>query len=108
MDRRTFLQVGLLGSGSAFAGLRQSDLSSPQAISLKPFDLAEAAASDLQAGMTSGKYTARSIAEKYLERIGQIDKGAPAINSIIEINPDALAIAGALDNERKAKGPRGP
>jgi amidase len=103
MDRRTFLQVSLLGSGSAFAGLAQSDVSSP-----KPFELEEATASEIQAGMTSGKYTARSIAEKYLERINEIDKAGPAINSIIEINPDALAIAEALDKERKAKGPRGP
>src|SRR4029077_15459549 len=60
------------------------------------------------AGMKSGKFTARSIAEKYLERIGEIDKRGPAINAIIEINPDALSIADALDKERKERGARGP
>lgn len=103
MDRRTFLQVGVLGSGSAYAGFSQADVSSR-----KPFDLEEATASAIQSGMRSGKYTARTIAQKYLERVEEIDKSGPAINSIIEINPDALAIAEALDKERKAKGPRGP
>lgn len=58
--------------------------------------------------MKSGKFTARALAQKYLDRIAQIDKRGPAINAIIELNPDALSIADALDAERKAKGPRGP
>jgi amidase len=72
------------------------------------FEFDEITIGELQAGMTSGKYTARSIAEKYLARIEQIDKQGPAINSVIEINPEALSIAEALDKERKEKGPRGP
>ena len=56
----------------------------------------------------SGKLTARMIAEKYLARIDAIDKRGPAVNAVIELNPDALAIADALDRERQAKGPRGP
>jgi amidase len=43
-----------------------------------------------------------------LARIDEIDKHGPAVNAIIELNPDAFAIADALDQERKAKGPRGP
>src|SRR5436853_937103 len=58
--------------------------------------------------MASGKYTAHSLARKYLDRIDDIDKHGPTINSIIELNPDALSIATELDNERKAKGVRGP
>src|SRR5882762_10435347 len=58
--------------------------------------------------MASGKYTAQSLVRKYLNRIEDIDKHGPAINSIIELNPDALSIAADLDKERKAKGPRGP
>ena len=58
--------------------------------------------------MKSGKFTARSIAEKYLARIDAIDKHGPAVNSVIELNPDALAMADALDRERQAQGPRGP
>jgi amidase len=57
--------------------------------------------------MKVGKFTARSLAEKYLARIDEVDKRGPAVNAIIELNPDALSIADALDQERKAKGPRG-
>src|SRR5881397_2293764 len=63
---------------------------------------------DLQAGMSSGKFTARSITEKYLTRIDAIDKQGPAINSVLELNSDALAMADAADKERKDKGARGP
>src|SRR2546425_12191504 len=64
--------------------------------------------SDLQAQLRSGALTARQLAERYLERIEAIDRHGPALNSVIELNPDALAIAGALDAERQARGPRGP
>jgi amidase len=73
-----------------------------------PFPLEEATAAQLQDWMTSGRYTARQIAELYLRRIEEIDRNGPALHSIIEVNPDALAIADALDAERKTKGPRGP
>ncbi len=62
---------------------------------------------ELQDKMESGEYSARMIAEMYLERIEAIDKQGPRINAIIELNPDVLAIADALDAEREAKGPRG-
>src|SRR5205823_5766352 len=58
--------------------------------------------------MQSGKFTARSLAEKYLARIEAIDRQGPALRSVIEVNPDALALADVLDKERKEKGPRGP
>jgi amidase len=72
------------------------------------FDLAELSISDLQAGMQSGKYTSRSLAEKYLARIEAIDQQGPTLRSVIEVNPDVLKLADALDQERKEKGPRGP
>ena len=104
MDRRTLLQASLLAGGTAFAR-PQSKSASPSPV--KPFELDEATIAELQAAMKSGKYSARSIAEKYLDRIKEIDKSGPAINSIIELNPDALAIADSLDKERREKGPRG-
>ena len=58
--------------------------------------------------MTAGSLTAHALTQAYLDRIAAIDKRGPALNSVIELNPDALAIAAALDAERKAKGPRGP
>jgi amidase len=72
------------------------------------FDLEEATVADLQQRMQTGKETARSIAEKYIARIDAIDRHGPALRSVIEINPDALAIADRLDAERKSRGPRGP
>ena len=72
------------------------------------FPLDEATASQLQDWMTSGRYTARQLAELYLHRIEEIDRGGPALHAVIEVNPDALTIAESLDAERKAKGPRGP
>jgi len=75
---------------------------------VKAFEFDEVTIAELQDGMKSGKHTARSITEKYLARIESIDARGPEIRSVIETNPDALAIAEALDKERKAKGPRGP
>jgi amidase len=72
------------------------------------FDLEEATVGDLQKRMTRGPLTAHALTERYLDRIAAIDKRGPALNSVIELNPDALSIAAALDAERKAKGPRGP
>jgi amidase len=65
----------------------------------------EATIADLQAAMTSGKLTSRALTEAYLARIREVD---PKLKSVLEVNPDALAIADALDAERKTKGPRGP
>ena len=64
--------------------------------------------SDLQERMESGELTARRIAELYTERISEIDKEGPYINSVIELNPDALEIADTLDAERQAGKVRGP
>src|ERR1700726_2982043 len=73
----------------------------------RAFELEEITIAELQEGMKSGKYTARGIAEKYLTRIAALDKRGPAVNSVIEVNPDALAIADASDRDRKEKGPQG-
>src|SRR6185437_9787632 len=70
------------------------------------FEFEEATISDLQAKMKSGEISAHSLAEAYLARIRELDK--TAVNSVIEVNPEALAIAESLDKERKEKGSRGP
>ncbi len=81
---------------------------SNQLTAVGSFELDEKTIAELQEGMKSGSLTARSIAEKYLSRITAIDKQGPRLNSIIELNPDALTIADALDAERKTRGSRGP
>ena len=72
------------------------------------FALEELTIDDLQARMRSGQETAQSLARQYLARIDAIDQRGPAINAIIELNPDALSIAAGLDAERKAGKVRGP
>jgi amidase len=92
---------------SALAALVAATLTA-QAPGRPAFDLEETTIAALQQRMTSGRDTARSITEKYLARIDAIDKGGPALHSIIEVNPDALQIADRLDAERKSGGVRGP
>jgi amidase len=117
MKRRKFLQTAALGC--ALTITKPASVLSAEAHSAghpsehpswspKEFELDELTISDLQEGLKSGKFTARSLVKKYLERIDDIDKKGPAINAVIEINPDALAVAELLDRERKEKGPRGP
>ena len=120
-NRRSFLQSALLGGVAASltpayaAGAAGRDLTertpnaaTPLPAEVTPFELDEVTIPQLQDGMKSGKYTAQSLVEKYLARIDEIDKRGPAVNAIIELNPDALSIAKALDQERNAKGARGP
>ncbi len=120
-SRRSFLRTALIGGTAAtltpvYAAGEAARVTSsnaaggiaPQPADIKPFELEEVTIPELQDGMKSGKFTAQSLAEKYLGRIDELDKRGPAVNAIIEINPDALSIADALDQERKAKGPRGP
>ncbi len=123
-NRRSFLQTALIG-GSAIgltplyaAGEAARDLSkhdgrhdpatSQPPADVRPFELEEITIGELQDGMKSGKFTARSLVEKYAERIAAVDKSGPSVNAVIEMNPDALVIANGLDQERKSKGPRGP
>src|SRR6185312_8458590 len=72
------------------------------------FDVAEKSVAQLQEAMAAGRVTSREITRQYLERIETLDKAGPRLNSVIELNPDALEIAAGLDRERKEKGPRGP
>lgn len=74
----------------------------------REFELEELTISQLQDGMKTGRFTSQSLVKKYLDRIDEIDKSGPAINSVIEVNPDALSIADSLDRERTEKGARGP
>jgi len=92
----------------ALGATRAAEPARPEPMQPKPFELDEITIAELQAGMASGKYTAHAIAEKYLARIEDIDQRGPALASVIEVNPDALAIAAALDQERAQQRVRGP
>lgn len=97
IERRDFLKfAGLTGAGILANG---SILASSAGNSAADVELEEATVASLQAAMSSGQTTSRKITEGYLARIADIDK---KLNSIIELNPDALAIADRCDAERKA------
>ena len=115
LNRREFVNCGMLTGAAAavLPWLSQAGeaTASPGPVALpplNPFELSEITVAKLQDAMGSGRLTARSIAERYLARIENVDKHGPAVNSVIEVNPDALGLAAELDRERKAKGPRGP
>lgn len=111
LNRRRFLEAGFLGATAAAApalAVADKEADTPAPGKVKPYELDELGIAELQEGMRSGKFTARSLTDKYLGRIQDVDKQGPTLNSVIEINPDAVALADALDKERKQKGPRGP
>jgi amidase len=92
------IAMGLLAAHTGSAADRAPALA-------PPFGYEEATVAELQAAQTGGKLTARALTEGYLARIAALN---PKLHAVIEVNPDALAIADALDAERKKKGPRGP
>ncbi len=90
MHRRAFLQTAALAAAAS-----------------RSFELDEVTIGGLQARLRSKRYTAQALVQKYLDRIHALDKAGPKLNAVLELNPDAMAIAGALDREY-AKGPKGP
>ncbi len=72
------------------------------------FDFEEATVTQLQARMASGALDSQRLTSAYLDRIAALDDSGPMLNAVIELNPDALREAAALDAERKAGAVRGP
>jgi amidase len=112
--RRGFLGFGALTGAAAVTGACRPD-AEPQASSgsekgfqVPTFEFEEATVVELQEKMAAGKLTSRRLTEAYLARIEALDRKGPMLRSVIETNPEALAIAEALDGERSAKGARGP
>jgi len=114
LSRRSFIGAGAaaaiaLKTGSAFVQGSESESSESNRQTQTPaFALDELTIDDLQKRMRDGTETARSLAQQYLTRIDAIDQRGPAINSVLELNPDALSIAAELDTERKSGKVRGP
>jgi amidase len=71
-------------------------------------ELPEYSIADMQQQFDRRAWTAVTLCEAFLQRITAIDRTGPTLRSVIEVNPDALAIAAALDDERQQHGPRGP
>ena len=108
MNRRDFMRIGMAGTGLGTTISGEAMTTTATSQRKTGLNVVEAGVADLQAAMHAGKVTSVSLVKAYLARIKSIDKSGPRINSIIELNPDALKIAAALDQERKAKGARGP
>ena len=119
MNRRKFLRNSSVGSLSiTTVALASCNTPAPVVVEKNEEDTAhlfkddfalnETTIDELQKKMASGEYTSRSITDMYLKRIADIDKKGPALNAVIEINPDAMSIAGQMDEERKAGKVRGP
>src|SRR2546423_545093 len=119
MDRRDFVRLSAIAGAVAVGGkplfvrtLVGDVAAEPRALKRRfdapPFELEETTISDLRAAMASGRMTARSITQLYLDRIAELDRKGPTLRYVIEVNPDALAIADALDQERKSGRVRGP
>ena len=120
IDRRQFLRwsatataataaIGCTGGRAAApAARRPPPAPGPGTGAVPDGWIEELTIADLQKMMGAGEQTARSVTEAYLRRIDAIDRGGPELRSVIEVNPDALQLADALDAERKAGKLRGP
>ncbi|AFD07724.1 amidase [Solitalea canadensis] len=115
MKRRDFITKGTLATAGLSTLLSTSCNSNKtaapekQAIDdLLAFVLNEETIQGLQKKMADGVYTAEQLTELYLKRIDEIDKNGPRLTAVIELNPDAVAIARQMDGERKAGRVRGP
>jgi len=95
--------IALWAALLAFPLLAQADEDSPP-----PSRFNEATVAELQAQMAAGRLTSVELTNFYLQRIKQLDENGPRLNSIIELNPDALTMAAAADAERRRGVVRGP
>jgi amidase len=104
ISRRSFLGTTAAGSAALLTG-GLATLFRDSALGGSNFPFVEATISQLQTAMTSGQLTSKDLVMGYLNRIQQLN---PTLHAVIETNPNAVAIASSLDNERKAGHVRGP
>ena len=116
MKRRSFLTTATLASaglttliitGCTSSTKKDQELEPANVIDTN-FELEEETIASLGEKLASGKYTSEQLVQLYLKRIETVDKNGAQLNSVIEINPDAIAIAVAMDKEIKAGKSRGP
>jgi amidase len=120
-DRRTFLRYSAYTGAAAAAApmlpalqgtaMASSSVARASTSPARPadFPFEEKSIAELQSMMQQGQITARQLAQAYIGRIGEVDQSPPIqLNSVLEVNPDALAIADELDRERSQGHVRGP
>jgi amidase len=111
MTRRDLLTLAALAATTGIASDAddaRADDSAPAAPARPAWKWEEVTFRQLADALAAGQISAVSLTRTYLDRIASIDRAGPTLNSIIELNPDAAAIASALDGERKTKSTRSP
>lgn len=114
MQRRDFIKTGSIAgittlvAASCNTATPDKKTTGSEDVSIDDFELNEVTIDTLQQKMRIKEHTSRSITEKYLKRIDDIDKAGPKLNSVIQVNPDALNMADAMDKERANGKVRGP
>ncbi len=113
MKRRNFIQLSAISGAIPFLGLKScapaaSEKGAVDASEEAPFELEEWTVEQLREAMETGKYTSKQLCELYLDRIEKKDQSEGGLNSVIEVNPDAIRIAEQLDKERQDGKVRGP
>ena len=115
ISRRAFVAVtasaavaGALVRPSIAAAAEVRDRITPASPARGAFDVEERSVAEWQSALTRGELTSRELVERYLQRIESLDAQGPKLRAVLETNPDALNIAGALDAERRAGKLRGP
>lgn len=114
LDRRTLMKgAAVAATGTSFATVAQGKTDPMSTHSSLAQDGAtpgveSMSVADLQAALANGEMTVRELVQACLDRISDLDQAGPALNAVIELNPDALTIADELDAELEAGTPRGP
>lgn len=108
MNRRNFLRNSSLAGFTIPALVKETAQKNAGEKVFKDIDLMETTIDELQQKMQSGQLTSVSITKWYLKQIEETDKNGPKLNSVIEVNPDAVTIAEKMDDERKNGKVRGP
>src|SRR5439155_8642834 len=113
MRRRTFLEMAAAAGATTLlsgieSGCRPASASDADCTSFPHGDLEEATVLDLSTKMKRGDLRAVDLVDRYLARIEAIDRRGPRLHSVLEIDPDARAVAAELDEERRRQGVRGP
>src|SRR5262245_50521832 len=111
MNRRELLKLSVLGaaaSAAPAAGAEKDEKAAPKPdknAAPPPFEFANKSLKGLQAELKAGNMSSAQLTEAYIKRI-ELTK--PLLHAVLEVNPDALPFAEAMDGERKAKNLKGP
>lgn len=112
MNRRTFVSLATAGVPTAVAQARATPAGSARRAASRrrstESGIEELTLAGIEADLQQGRWTSASLTEAYLTRIDSLDRGGPALGAVIEVNPDAVAVAHSLDDERRRGRIRGP